>query len=134
MRAERTGGGRAAHLAGFAFSGLLAFAVDAGLLLVLTYWAGMSPFLARVPSILLSMLAGWLSNRRLTFRVQGPPRAVEFLRYAMASGTGVAVNYAVFSGLLLAWRGLAPLAALVLASGVAAGVSYVGYRWFAFRH
>jgi len=132
-RHERNGGGAAAHLASFVFSGLLAFAVDAGLLLALTHWAGMSPFLARVPSILLSMLAGWLSNRRLTFRVQGPPRAAEFLRYAMASGTGVAVNYAVFSALLLTWPALVPVAALVLASGVAAGFSYAGYRWFAFR-
>lgn len=133
MRAERGSGGGAAHLAGFVFSGLLALAVDAGLLMALTHGAGISPFLARVPSILLSMVAGWLSNRRLTFRVAGPPHLTEFLRYAMASGTGVAVNYAIFSGLLLAWHGLPPLAALVLASGAAAGVSYAGYRWFAFR-
>lgn len=124
---------RGAHLTGFVFSGLLAFVVDAGLLLVLTHWAGMSPFLARVPSIALSMVAGWSSNRRLTFRVSGPPGLIEFMRYAMASGAGVAVNYAVFSALLLAWPGLRPVAALVVASGVAAGFSYAGYRWFAFR-
>lgn len=132
MRPDREKPSRRRHLAGFVLSGLLAFAIDALVLVVLTRWAGVSPFLARVPSILLSMVAGWLSNRRLTFHVTTRPHLAEFLRYATASGFGVAVNYAAFSAVLIVHPATPPVAALVLASGVAAGVSYAGYRWFAF--
>lgn len=122
---------RLRHIAAFAACGLLSLAVDAAVLVVLTRWAGLSPFLARIPSVGLAMVAGWLSNRRFTFGVKGRPRPAEFLRYATASGFGVAVNYAVFSTLLLA-SPVGPVPALVLASSVAAGVSYAGYRYFAF--
>lgn len=134
MPSDKDPADRARHLGGFVFSGLLALAVDAAILFALTRFAGLSPLVARIPSILISMLAGWLSNRRLTFRVEAAPGPAEFLRYAMASGVGVAVNYAVFSALLILWPGFAPVAALVLASAVAAAFSYAGYRWFAFRH
>lgn len=120
------------HAAGFGFSGLLAFGVDAGLLYALTEWGGLSPFLARIPSIGLAMLAGWLSNRTLTFAVRDRPHLREFLRYATASGLGIATNYTIFSATLLARPATAPVVALTIASIIAMGVSYAGYRWFAF--
>ena len=120
-------------LAGFILSGLLSFVVDAGVMLALIHWAGLSPFAARIPSILTAMVAGWLSNRRLTFRVATPPGLMEFLRYALASGTAIAVNYAVFAALLAFLPATPPLVALIIGSGVAAGISYTGYRWFVFK-
>ncbi|MEX6505319.1 GtrA family protein [Jiella sp. M17.18] len=132
MPSDRKGPLRKRHLAGFVFSGLLAFAIDALVLFALTHWLGVSPFIARVPAILLSMVAGWISNRSVTFHVATGPRLAEFLRYAAASGFGVGVNYAVFSAVLILQPSAPPVAALVIASAVAAGVSYVGYRWFAF--
>ncbi|WP_164871716.1 GtrA family protein [Solirhodobacter olei] len=120
------------HIAAFAGSGLLSLAIDAAVLTLLTRWAHISPFLARVPSVGLAMVAGWLSNRRFTFGLSTPPRFAEFLRYAAASGLAVSVNYAVFSALLL-MTAIGPLSALVIASGIAAGVSYAGYRCFTFK-
>lgn len=77
------------------------------------------------------MVAGWLFNRRVTFRVTTRPRLAEFFRYAIASSFGAAVNYAVFSALLL-MTAAAPVPALILASLIAAAVSYAGYRHIAF--
>nr|WP_274706957.1 GtrA family protein [Allorhizobium sonneratiae] len=123
---------RLAHVAAFGVSGLLAFAVDAAVLELLTRQAHLSPYLARIPSVGLAMVAGWLANRRFSFKVKTRPSLTEFIRYAAASSLGVAINYAVFSA-LIRFIGLIPLEALVAASAIAAGVSYVGYRFFAFR-
>lgn len=123
---------RIGHLAAFAASGLLSLAVDATVLVALTSWLHLSPFLARVPSVGLAMVAGWLCNRRFTFRLTTSPHLAEFLRYATASGFAVTLNYAIYATLLLLTT-LKPIPALVLASAVTAGMSYTGYRVFAFR-
>jgi putative flippase GtrA len=68
------------HIVAFAGRGLLSLAIDAAVLTMLTRWAHISPFLARVPSLALAMAAGWLSNRRFTFGLKTPPRCAEFLR------------------------------------------------------
>ena len=127
------GAGRARHILSFGLTGLGSFAVDLAVLLALRHGLGLSPLLARVPAIATAMVFGWLCNRRFTFRIAGPPRLAEFLRYAAASGLAVAVNYLTFAVLLLALPRLALAAAAFGGSVVAAGVSYLGYRHFAFR-
>jgi putative flippase GtrA len=126
-------GAQMRHVASFLLVGLGSFGVDLGLLLILRHGLGLSPFVARVPAIGAAMVVGWLCNRTFTFRAAAPPHLAEFLRYAAASGLAVSVNYATFAGLLLA-RPATPLAlAAFIGSGVAAGVSYAGYRLYAFR-
>jgi putative flippase GtrA len=58
--------------------------------------------------------------------------AVEVAKFGVVGGSGVAVNFLVFNFLLhvLAW---APMTATVLASIVAMGTNYVGFRFFAYR-
>jgi putative flippase GtrA len=111
----------------FGTIGLIALAIDASILTVLTSRTGLSPFLARVPAILVAMVFGWLGNRTITFGLRSKPNLAEFLRYAAASGLGICVNYAAFAAQLLLIPG-----AMALASVVAAGVSYLGYHRFAF--
>jgi len=58
--------------------------------------------------------------------------AVEVTKFGVVGGSGVAVNFLVFNALLhgLAWW---PTPATVLASIVAMGTNYVGFRFFAYR-
>lgn len=124
---------RIRHIVCFVGAGLTAFAIDAGILVLLTRGAGLSPFLARIPAIAVAMTAAWLINRTLTFRFPASPSIAEFLRYAAASAGAICVNYAVYASVLLLWPRLLPVEALVFGSAAAALVSYAGYRFFAFR-
>lgn len=58
--------------------------------------------------------------------------AVEVAKFGVVGGSGVAVNFLVFNALLhgLAWW---PTPATVLASIVAMGTNYIGFRFFAYR-
>ncbi|MFE9096473.1 GtrA family protein [Streptomyces sp. NPDC007264] len=58
--------------------------------------------------------------------------AVEVAKFGVVGGSGVAVNFLVFNFLL---HGLArpPMTATVLASVVAMGTNYLGFRFFAYR-
>jgi putative flippase GtrA len=120
------------HYGGFVAAGLLALAVDAAVLTLLTHTAGWSPFAARIPAIALAMIASWLVNRTVTFPTTAPATLAELGRFAAVSWLSQLVNYAVFASLLLARPDLAPIAALVLASGVSMIVSYLGFRFGVF--
>jgi len=122
------------HGGGFFVSGLIAFSVDAAVLWLLTHQAGIDPLLARVFAIALAMVAGWLSHRRLTFNMSVPPSLGEFMRYAAVAWSAAALNYAVYAAILMARPGTAPLSALVGATVVAMGFSYLGMRLGVFRH
>ncbi|MFI9650549.1 GtrA family protein [Streptomyces sp. NPDC052040] len=58
--------------------------------------------------------------------------AVEVAKFGVVGGSGVAVNFLVFNALLhgLGW---APMTATVLASVIAMGTNYLGFRFFAYR-
>jgi putative flippase GtrA len=58
--------------------------------------------------------------------------ALEVAKFGVVGGTGVAVNFLVFNLLLhgLKW---APMTATVIASCIAMGSNYVGFRFFAYR-
>ncbi|WP_328451827.1 GtrA family protein [Streptomyces sp. NBC_00386] len=58
--------------------------------------------------------------------------ALEVARFSVVGGSGVAVNILFFN---LALHGLtwAPMAATVVASCVAMGTNYLGFRYFAYR-
>lgn len=121
------------HGLGFLISGGIAFCVDAAILQVLTAYFEIDPILARIGSISVAMVAGWLSHRRLTFNVVVPPSVAEFLRYAAVAWFSAAVNYVVFVLVILLWSEIPVLAALFVAGVVQMFVSYVGMRFAAFR-
>lgn len=129
--APRTAGAR--HWGGFLASGGLAFAVDAGVLALLTRGLSLDPYSARVVAIASAIVVGWLAHRRLTFAMPTPPSLGEFLHYAALQWTSIAVNFALYAGLIALLPRLDPLAALVLASVVAMVVSYLGMRFGVFR-
>lgn len=121
------------HYGGFVLAAVLAFITDAGILEALTAIAGLSPFIARPIGIFFAMIVSWLVNRVITFAMKTPAHVSEFMRFVAVSGTAQVINYAVFSVILLAVPGTAPLTALVLACFVSMFVSYTGYRSSVFR-
>jgi putative flippase GtrA len=121
------------HGLGFVLSGSLAFATDAGILKALTAAFGVHPILARIVSIAFAHVVGWLSHRRLTFRLATRPTVAEFLRYVGVQSTVALINYAIYVAVILLRPGIEPLLALVISSGVAMFFSYFGIRFAAFR-
>jgi putative flippase GtrA len=121
------------HWGGFLVSGGTAAAVDAAITLALVHLGGLDPFSARLAAILVAMVVAWLLHRRLTFAVTTAPSLREFLRFAAVAWSANILNYAVYAGILLAWPGTPPLAAIVIATGFAAVFSYLGFRFGVFR-
>jgi putative flippase GtrA len=121
------------HALGFLFSGGLAFCVDAGVLELLVAGFGVHKLEARVVSLSLAHVAGWLSHRRFTFRLTTPPTWAEFVRYAGVQYVIALLNYAIFATIVLLKPDIKPLYALVASSGVAMFFSYFGIRFGAFR-
>ena len=109
----------------FGIVGLLAFALDAGVLW-LTLRAGVSPYAGRILSLALAIVFTWVLNRTLTFRTKAPPSWREFGAYALQSLAGAGLNYAVYSGVL--WAGGTVPLALVLGTGVASVFNFARYR------
>jgi putative flippase GtrA len=121
------------HWGGFVFSGGTAFLVDAGLTFVFVHFVGLDRFLARALAIAIAMVVAWLMHRRVTFNVSAPRSLREFLRFAGVALTANALNFAIYSLLLIALPHLNYLVALVIATAVATAFSYLGFRFGVFR-
>ncbi len=124
---------RLKHGAGFLTSGLIAFAVDALVLALLTKVAGLDPYSARLTAIAAAMVAGYFAHRNLTFRLSHPASLAEFAKFAAVATAASVINYALYAALLLIFSGLEPLIALTIASGLGMIVSYFGYRLGVFQ-
>lgn len=123
----------AAGFARFCGVGALGFLIDAGLLLWFTHSLELNPYLARVFSIVLALSMTWALHRQWTFASQSTDRFAEWSRFAAVNGAGGALNYLVYSAILLALPGATPLLALAAGSGIALFANYLGSRLWAFR-
>jgi putative flippase GtrA len=124
----------------FAAIGLLGYFVDATITYVCAKYLGLSPELARPPGFLVATVVNFALNRSITFRHSHAPLLRAFLRYCGVAAVGLAVNYSVYSVCVL----LAPLAGFAVTpailplfvaagSGAAMVLTFVGFRFFAFR-
>ena len=115
----------------FGVVGGLAAALDYGVLALLVH-LGASPYVARIASLAVTVVFTWALNRSVTFRTAAPPSWREFGHYVLVALGGMALNYGIYSGLLLLG---APLwAAFVVGTGVTAVYSFWRYsRVFAAR-
>jgi putative flippase GtrA len=100
---------------------------------LLVYQLGLDRLLARFLAILVAMVVAWLMHRRLTFAVATPPSWQEFRRFVLVAWSANALNYLAYTGMLLAWPSLPTLAAIAVATAVAAVFSYFGFRFGVFR-
>ena len=121
------------HSGGFLVSGSLAFLTDAGILFALTRGLGLDPFSARIAAIGCAMIVGFFAHRRLTFAAKEPATLAQFAKFLGVATTASVVNYAVYAGILVLRPPTDPLAALVVATAVAMGISYAGLRFGVFR-
>jgi putative flippase GtrA len=124
----------------FAAIGVIGYVVDAGITFVCARYLGLSPELARPPGFIVATIVNFILNRSITFRHARAPLASSFVRYWLVASIGLAVNYAVYSACVV----LAPAAGIAVTpailplfvaagSGVAMALTFVGFRFFAFR-
>ena len=121
------------HGAGFLVSGALAFTTDALVLTALTRGAGLDPFSARVIAIACAMIVAFYAHRTLTFSVPTAATLKEFAKFLSVAITASLINYAVYAGVLLYAPATEPVAALIAATVIAMGVTYLGLRFGVFR-
>ncbi len=133
-------GRMAAQVPTFAAIGLFGYFVDAGITFVAAKYGGLSPELARPPGFMIATIVNFALNRSITFRHSRAPLVRAFLRYCGVASVGLAVNYAVYSAcVLLAPRvGVAVTPAILplfvaAGSGAAMVLTFIGFRFFAFR-
>jgi putative flippase GtrA len=124
----------------FAAIGLIGYFVDAAITFICARYVGLSPELARPPGFIVATIVNFALNRSITFRHARSPLTGSFMRYLVVASAGLAVNYAVYSACVF----LAPSAGVAVTpailplfiaagSGVAMVVTFVGFRFFAFR-
>jgi putative flippase GtrA len=135
-----SGGRIAEQIPAFAAIGLLGYLVDATITYLCAKYLGMSPELARPPGFILATLVNFTLNRSITFRHSRAPLFRAFLRYCGVASVGLVVNYAVYSACVaLAPRiGIAVTPAILplfvaAGSGAAMVLTFLGFRFFAFR-
>lgn len=112
--------------------GGIGFIVDIGFTLMLIGF-GVDPLIARIVAIILALITTWRLNRALTFGASDTSQTSEGLRYFFVAAIVACVNYGIYAGLLLTIPGIPPGLAVMIAVGLATGLSYSGYRFFAFK-
>ena len=124
----------------FAAIGVIGFLVDAGATYVGAKYIGLSPEVARPPGFILATIVNFALNRSITFRHAHSPLTSAFVRYSLVASAGLAVNYAVYSAcvFLAPGAGIAVTPAILplfvaAGCGVAMVITFVGFRFFAFR-
>lgn len=116
----------------FLFAGAVGFAVDMGVLWLLLNFKLLDPFSARAPAIGSALLCTYMINRTFTFGASHRKVAVEGVRYGSVGLASTAINYSVYSGLLLILPSISPYVALIFGSGSATTFAYLGYSRFVF--
>jgi putative flippase GtrA len=138
--ATRAHGRIAEQVPAFAAIGVIGYVVDAAITFFCAKYLGLSPELARPPGFIIATIVNFFLNRSITFRHARAPLTGSFVRYWLVASVGLAINYAVYSACVA----LAPIAGIPVTpsilplfvaagSGVAMVLTFVGFRFFAFR-
>jgi Predicted membrane protein len=119
----------------FALAGVIGLGVDIAVLYVLRDAIG--PFYGRAVSFFAAVLATWLVNRTLTFkgRLSGLSKKSEFTAYLSLMLIGGAVNYAIYSVLVVGVDTVREHLFLGVAAGSLAGmfVNFLTSKYLLFR-
>jgi putative flippase GtrA len=128
------------QIVSFALVGVAGYVVDSAITYLCAKYLSLSPELARPPGFIVATVVNFLLNWAITFRYSGAPLMRAFVRYWLVASVGLAVNYAVYSAcVLLAPRfGVTPtpsILPLFIAAGIGVSMvlTFVGFRFFAFR-
>ncbi|MGF6599995.1 putative flippase GtrA [Paraburkholderia sp. GAS448] len=126
-------------LLAFGCVGAIGFAVDAGVLSLLTQEFGLDVYLSRLISFPTAVCATWLLNRTWVFK--HPHRVVrnkrrEYLSYFSIQSIGALLNFGIFSAALIIYPDLRAYPIIPLAFGAVAGLlfNYAGSHYWVFKH
>jgi putative flippase GtrA len=130
----------AEQIPAFAAIGAIGYVVDATITYLCAKYLALSPELARPPGFIVATIVNFTLNRSITFRHSRALLFRAFLRYCGVASVGLAVNYSVYSAcVLLAPRAGFAVTPAILPLFVAAGsgaamvLTFLGFRFFAFR-
>ena len=117
----------------FSVVGVVAFAVNAGLVELLVTTAG--PVWAQCIAFPFAATAAWQLNRRYTFAASGLPPRQEWIRYILANGAGWLINNGAYLGLVLTVPLIAAHPSFAVAAGSIAGLAanFLSSRHFVFN-
>ena len=119
----------------FGVAGSIGFAVDGGVMLLITAATGLSPLIARAFSFPLALSVTWAINRTWTFKTgRARARLSQYQRYLAVQIAGFIVNYLIFAALVTAggvWRDW-PLVALMAGALVSMVLTYALSRLLVF--
>ena len=109
----------------FCLVGGAGFAVDAGVLALLTHGFDISPFWARVPSFSLAVFATWILHQCVTFSpAPAGGRIKSLAAYLASSVAGTLINLGIYSGLILTTAFFHDRPVLALGIGAVAGLAF----------
>jgi putative flippase GtrA len=117
----------------FALTGGIGLLADAGALALLIKVLGLDPFTARLIAIAFALAVTWLINRNFTFGKSQHSLGGEALRYGGVGIAGSAINYVIYSAILIAAPQMGAFLALCLASAAVMVLSYAGYSRLVFQ-
>jgi putative flippase GtrA len=122
----------------FGLVGSVGFAVDAGILTLLSSKMGVNIYLSRLCSFTVAVFVTWLLNRQWVFKVDGPrttSRTGEYLSYLTVQVVGALINLGIFSLAILYFPGLKTYPIVPLAFGSAGGMffNFIGAHVWVFK-
>jgi len=109
----------------FGISGVAGFAVDAGLVALLTGALGLGPIIAQAIAFAAAVTVTWLINRHWTFAAHASDRWLhEWTRYVAANSIGAIVNNGVYVALVLTETMFSKEPILAIVAGSIAGMGF----------
>ncbi|HEY0847586.1 MAG TPA: GtrA family protein [Noviherbaspirillum sp.] len=125
-------------LLAFGLVGAIGFAVDGGILTLLSQRFGVNIYLSRLFSFTTATLTTWILNRTLVFKVQqldAEKKRREYGRYLLVQIGGALLNLGIFSAMINAAPALESLPVVPLAVGAVFGMlfNYSGSRYWVFK-
>jgi putative flippase GtrA len=114
-----------AEITRFGISGVAGFAVDAGLVALLTGALGLGPIIAQAIAFAAAVTVTWLINRHWTFAAHASDRWLhEWTRYVAANSIGALVNNGIYVVLVLTETMFSKEPILAIIAGSIAGMGF----------
>jgi len=122
----------------FGVVGGIGFAVDAGILTLLSSKMGVNVYVSRLISFTVAVFVTWMLNRQWVFKANGPRTTTkinEYLSYLSVQGVGALINLGIFSVSLFYFPSLKAYPVIPLAFGSAGGMlfNFFGSHLWVFR-
>ena len=122
----------------FGIVGGVGFAVDAGVLTLLSSKMDVNVYLARLCSFTIAVFVTWMLNRKWVFKADVPrttTKTNEYLSYLSVQIVGALINLGIFSLAIFYFHGLKTYPVIPLAFGSAGGMffNFIGAHVWVFK-